>query len=574
MSDFSGSMLFDEPALRAGAGLPLADVGSLVADYVLAWGAFNENRPRATLPRDYSGALLRSYADDYYNRFWILPPVVALGSVSADTAMLIRVWNAHLVSATIDSWVKEGQLNGVQLLESHPHPRVLTPLAIEGYTLSVLGEGEAAINGRIRFVTSEEEPLLNITGQRAVLWDTPLWPNWDRTPVVVKYEFLTEILTSRDGSEQRIQKRKLPRKTLEFEVRALDTPVAQNHRQMRMMMQAQQNKTFVVPEWTRRVYLANPVGVNEQQATLAYVPQWLYPGRQVCLSNGGQADLVTIDTTDPLTGVVTFSTYLSREWGRDACMMPALSCYMPDTLRGTLHLPHASTHQVTFTQFPTSESEEAFAGDAPMTMLDGREVFTRRPNWRVDLALEEMWPVETVSFDSGPIERFRVIGFPTRVTKFSLMSKSQAEAEDILRFFLRKAGRAKEFWFPSQEDDFELKEASPAGLNTARVGGLDVLQLDSLTNGSLRGVEFLQENGERIFMKIISVSLRSDSFGSDTLITFSEALPSNVGPGYTKRVSWLHLARFAVDSIAFAYETPWVAQIEAAIQTLPYAEAE
>lgn len=573
MTDLLGGLLFDEPLLRLGAGLPLATEHTQRTAQELLEGSYAENRPRPTLPRAYPGAILRSYADDYYHRFWAIPPLVELGSVSINVQQTVRLWSAYLHPVTVQTWHPEGQLDGVALISDDAHPRTLPALAMESFKLSALGEGEAIINGRFRWVTSEEEPILTVTGQRAVLWSIPLWPNWAQ-PVIVKYEYLTEIIPARDGTEQRLRKRYLPRKTVEFESRALDTAQGQYHREMRMMMLMSQNKTFVVPEWTRRAFLTSDMGANDQTIHVHAVPPWLYAGRQIIVTDGVNVDLLTVDTTDEAMKTITLKAYASTAWKTGAAVMPALSCYMPDKVSGTLHLPQASTHQIVFTQFPTTEQDAAFDEGAPEFVFDGREVFLRRPNWRVDLTLEDQWPVETIMHDSGPVERFRIIDFPSRVTKFSVMSRTQEETESIRRFFMRQHGRQKEFWFPSQEDDFSLKEPSYAGLNTVRVEGLSLLQLYQQTAESLRAIEFVQLDGTRVFMKIQSVELRSDFSGVDTLISLTTSLPAHVGPGYTRRISWLYLARFAIDAASFVHETPGVAQVELSVQSLPYREAE
>lgn len=574
--DLPGALIYDEPMLRAGAGLPIAEYESTNDGIKLLAGVFAERRPRPTLPRNYAGAILCSYADDYYNRFWLIPPLIELGSVSVNVQFNVKLWNAYLTPVTVSQWAYEGQLDGIDFVSNHEHPRLYPPLAVEGFTLYVMGEGAATINGRLRILSSAvEEPLLPITGQRAVLWDSPLWPNWDRSPVVIKYEYLTEVLVSRSGKEQRLRKRALPRKTVEFEARAIDSQGVMRHRQMRMTMLAQQNKTFVVPEWPRRMKLTRQTGSNDTVLFLEDIPPWLYADRQIIVSNGVAVDLATVESVDVAAKSITLKSFMSQMWrAGEAYVCPALTCYMPDKITGTMHLPIATTHQITFVQFPTTEKDEAFDEGSATIPFDGREVFPFLINWRTDLSLEEMWPVETVLYDSGPVERFRIVNFPTRVTKFSMLAKSQSEAEEMRRFFMRMKGRQKEFWFPSQEDDFALKEATPAGINTARVEGVQLLQVYELTQRSLRAVVFRQLDGTQIRMKIATVTLRNDSFGVDTLITFYENLPSSVGPGYTKFISWMSVARFAIDSLSFAYETPGVAQIEASVQTLPYAEAE
>jgi hypothetical protein len=130
---------------------------------------------------------------------------------------------------------------------------------------------------------------------------TDLWslrPNW-RDPVDVTYAFLTEVISSRAGREQRRAKRQMPRKSLEFGL----TVHTHRWRVLMRTMAKNQGALLNMAERTRgaRSTVARDRGLNvaSRTFTLASVPAWLTVGRTVVLVNG---DTTAVRTVEDVTG--------------------------------------------------------------------------------------------------------------------------------------------------------------------------------------------------------------------------------------------------------------------------------
>lgn len=534
-------------------------------------GTLAENRPIVPLRRELPAQRLRSYYDDYYNRTWVLPAIIDLGAIANDIVIPLTIWNAREETGiSLLSMTLSGLVSGVEY-QGDSFPRGVKALEIVSYTLTVSAEGDATINGFLNVGTtvSSEAIAVPISGNRAFLWDVSFWPNW-ATPVRVSYEYLTEIITSRKGYEQRIAHRQNPRKTIEFEVTAIDS-TSPKHREFRNLIRRVQNRPWVVPEWPRRAYLTQDAGDMDFRVHVESVPPWLYGGRQVIVTDGVMAKLMTVMNASQ--GVVNFSYPLGVAWKAGARVTPVLTCYLPDSLGGKVFAPFASGHSITAKQFPGDEDAAAFDPGMAGALLDGREVFTFKPDFKSEFSIESLWPVDTTDFGTGLIDRTTVIDFPAQTFKMSSWSRTFAEVDSVRQFFTRMCGRQKEFWMPSFEVDALPRTPATHGESRLRICDLEAYAL--FQNGSFGGaVRIVLDNDSVLYLKVANVSRVSDYLGSDSMLSFTDFLPQDIGPDNIVVINFMSLARFGTDVLAVEWETMDIGRYDLAVQTVRYVEAE
>ena len=73
------------------------------------------------------------------------------------------------------------------------------------------------------------------------------------TQITEKYEFLTNIITSYSGAEQRISLRDIPRRYISYDYAAMNKFEAQ---WLRALLRMKQTNTMYIPMWHRQLYLS------------------------------------------------------------------------------------------------------------------------------------------------------------------------------------------------------------------------------------------------------------------------------------------------------------------------------
>ncbi|MEL2255713.1 hypothetical protein, partial [Klebsiella pneumoniae] len=126
----------------------------------------------------------------------------------------VSVWNAHFAPRTL-SQIDREDADGISLAGQPSPPLPFAALQERIWTVAVSTDGPPVVDARIVWQLQDEQPLfLVITGNRITAW--PFAPDW-ADGVQESLEWLTELLTSTSGVEQRRSLRLSPRRSFEAE---------------------------------------------------------------------------------------------------------------------------------------------------------------------------------------------------------------------------------------------------------------------------------------------------------------------------------------------------------------------
>ena len=171
-------------------------------------GEFTENWGDPVTP-----VIAGSHWGDFYLRIWVIPPVLQLTNPQLNSNIPFKLWNTWTSPQSLNSILISGSsvltfdlvptdvINDSQLLE--------TNLQIDA--------GEPTIDATISFDYPEVDGQLRVIA--AVSSTFNLIPD---VPVTERWNFLTDIITAYDGSEQRASLRLYPRLDQEFNVEIVD----------------------------------------------------------------------------------------------------------------------------------------------------------------------------------------------------------------------------------------------------------------------------------------------------------------------------------------------------------------
>lgn len=168
-------------------------------------------------PNNYNGFLVGMYAEIFYNRILIEPSLVNLGNLVANQTREITVFNGFFNSVAMNALTTNTTVaDGILLTGDKPPPDVdFTALQARTYSLAISLTGPPSVSGEFQFSFTgiSTVPKIEVTGSRIVLLPYPF-----RNGVTERFEWLTNVLEFRDGSEQRIRTRPRGRQFLQAEI--------------------------------------------------------------------------------------------------------------------------------------------------------------------------------------------------------------------------------------------------------------------------------------------------------------------------------------------------------------------
>lgn len=507
-----------------------------------------------------TGANTRLFFDDYYNRVHVIPSHFNFGTITADTAASVSIWNAYLRTPQTLAAISVPSNMGVTL-SGASIPQQIGALSTATFTVRAAGStGPAEFDGEVTLAfLGGATYTLQVSGVRARLW--LLRPNW-LSGYQITYAFKTEVLTSRSGKEQRIALRRTPRRTYEFTAAQKNDDVQATKAQL----WGAQHSPLVIPEETRFVRTSSDLPPNSQVVPLAEFPDWLYVGAMLVLADSTSSEMRSVAGIDPDGKSVTLLAPLANPWPAGTRVHFGVAGYLAPGLDSTRPTSKSGQFSVVFEATPAGIPFAAVP-DSTFPMYDGAPVFLKKPNWGETVSVTSAHDVVTVDFDRGAISRFLPVSFGVETKQASYVGRDFPETEHILKLFLRSRGRLKPFWVPSWEFDIRPREVVPANLASIQVDGRDFHQ--AFAGSTVHKAVFVKfADGDVRYRRVISVSETTATDGSpSSTLTLSSAFGRAINPS-ADMVGWLYLARFASDELTLEWLRRAVATTQISYMTV------
>jgi hypothetical protein len=552
---------FAVPGVTA-SGLSWDDGARVLAadEVMLESGAFTLNLP--TSPNPYpatGGGSVMSYFDDFYNRIFIDPLRIDFGSISENTSANIDVWNAYYKQTVTLTGLTYDSSAGLSL-DGGGTPLVFAPLQSRGITVTAGTNGSAILDENLVF--SFDLPWvyeLPISGFRARMWAfEPNWPPSGQS-YQVTYSFLTEILNSRSGKEQRIALRGNPRKSLSHECLLH----GEQFRAYKDLMWYWQHRAFVTPELTRFVDAPYGMASGSNELLLDTVPAWLVANVMLVLQHLSAREIRVVESV--AAGLVTFKTTSGVDWPVGTRLYAGLGGNLATSISADRRTNNVAEMALRFDVTPLSEVWPEPPA-APAT-FNGRELFLKRPNWAQAVNSSMSHEIDEIDYDRGAVFRATPVVFGAESRKAGYLNRNAAEATELLDFFRRMRGRQGEFYMPTWEYDFEPKVAAAAGSTAMRVAGTGLATSYGASTVQ-KGVFILLNSGALITRKVLSVQPVVDGDGSDSVITVDGTWGTTISSDTIVMSGWLPVWRLSSDALTFEWLTNAVAQVQMTMQTL------
>lgn len=416
-------------------------------------------------------------------------------------------------------------------------------------------DGVPVVAGNARALTAYLKAV-TMPVQEHRLWGWPI--QWSQG-YDEEIAFRTEIIVSRDGTEQRIGQRINPRVSYDFE----SVLRGRNLRTALARVVDKQGGQFYVPHPREPAVLAvdMPSVALSAQITGA-VPSWLIPGVYAIFeSPTGETSLGVVIGVSGST--VNLAAPMGRAFPAGSKFRLGVEGRFDGATQFNLLTSDKARVQTQFTGDPVDTPHPTF-GAAPVT-LEGTELFDMRPNWRQAGEISVEQTVDILDLERGAIDAIFPITFSPRTQKHTFTARSVAELDRILGLFYRASGRRKRFFMPLWADEIRPLGVTYSGQTGVTILGSDFAEtyggLDTYRRVIIRRRAPLAD----LILAVDSVTLDSSN---NSVINLTDPAPDDIIEQEIMSMNWIMPVRFASDRLTVSWLTDAVAEITLTVTTL------
>lgn len=532
--------------------LPANDGGALLGEPLIANAVWGDGEVDE-LPRIVSGILRPSVNDTFYNRILIEPASLEMGNLLTNQSRQIQVWNGFLDSKTLTNFLKEND-EGIHVAEPVEVPFTMRPLELLTYTLSITTDGPPVIDALLTWVVDGISYVAQITGRRVVVW--PFGPSWD-TPLTESLQWLTNILRSFDGSEQRRSLRTKARRNFSYQFKTTREQSAR----MENLLWGWQNRTYALPVWSDKTKLAEGMAAGAEYlpvdtTTFSFTPG----GMAVIYGSASEMEVVEILTIQP--GSLGLIRPTQMTWLKGAVVMPVVLGHLPTAVPLLRRSSQAAVGTLTFTTSPTDTPAYTPVG-APAVVYDGYEVITRQPNWVSGLDNTFEYLFDTLDQQTGPITWDTTEETPRITRRYSWMLRDRNQVKDFRSLLGRLNGMQKTIWIPTWHDDFKITQLIGVADLSIHVAENDFRLLVG-TDLARDRIMVRLADGTVFYRRITGVS--ADELGP--ILIIDEPFNREIQVAEVKAIHLLMKSRLATDNVDVVWRTDRVATVDTTFITV------
>lgn len=243
-------------------------------------------------------------------RVHVIPRRFDLGAVVSEQEAEVEVWNADVERGHTLQAITVAGPAGIAVINDLGQPTQFPASASRVYLVKVLSDGDALIDNLVTWVFAGLDPRgtnLRLLGFRLIPFPFP--PNWAQ-PVTETLGFMTDIIVSYRGMEQRVQLRAVPVGTIRYATLLDDLRDAQ---MAGAILFGNQARAFGVGRWQFQTKLLQSASAGDHDVFCDTSGIPFEPGGMVLLwTDPYRWEVQTVESV--LQGRVVLDFGLIRSW--------------------------------------------------------------------------------------------------------------------------------------------------------------------------------------------------------------------------------------------------------------------
>ena len=458
------------------------------------------------------GQHVTSFLDDYYYRIHVDPAALNFGAIISPLQEVLLVWNAYFVAKTCSQIV---EVNGSEWdLTGETPPFELAPLGHTIFTLDLPLQGSATFEGSITFNFADaNEPIVVISGTRLILF---AWrPQAELSETL---EWLTDILTSKDGSLQRICLRQAPRHRFR-----LPLLIESDQEQARLdaALFSWQKRAWGLPIWPEMVIHTATITADDTVIAVDTTnADFRDAGLAVIWQSPTQAEVIQVETV--AADSLTLSSPVQGTFTGRKLIMPCRIAQMSAPTSRQIH----SAGPAIIEAFFAVKDNVLLTGYTPPVTYKGLPVLTEAT--AVDPTQRKSSDGDTVvtDYETGDFQYFSDSEFNVRLQSHLFYNDTKAATWQFRLFLHSLYGRQGTVYIPTHKNDLSLAEgfgASDTSFNIVNIGLADNMGVNDLRTD----LAFIFPDGTQLYREITGIV----ESGTEEIISIDSDLDIAVEPG-------------------------------------------
>lgn len=477
-----------------------------------------------------------SYFDDFYNRIHISPATLKLGNVASEQVSTVVLWNAYLTSKILQSI--EGIEEGLNVAGQPNPPFAFTALQERAWNVSILPDGPSTIDANLIWQFGEDQASLHITGTRIVAFGWLV--DWSKS-VTETLQWLTDILQSKTGYEQRRSLRLSPRIQFDAELLLYDA----ERQFFDLVMIGWGAKTFAMPIWSQQQWLktAHAAGGMIIYCDTTYRN---FKANRLAIMRGQTAfDNETVEIESVLTDRLILKRPLQKAWAKGTCLAPAITARLngqPNLIKRTDRMMRTA---ISLIATETLDHDEQM----PTTMYRGYPVLEQMPNEKNDLTHSYERLLSQLDNKTGLMLQKDHAQEAFGLYQYDWMTYGRQAQATLRALFYALRGSQKAIWLPTFSSDLTLKSIIVASGQTMDVQWCGYSRFAQSQLGR-QDIQITLKNGTVLYRRITS-STEVDS--TTERLAVDTTFPAQILPADILRISFISLCRLSNDSVVIEH---------------------
>lgn len=485
-------------------------------------------------------------AFDWFEKFHIVPSSFILGNILTTQQIPVVVYSAFRLTSHFWQVFVNNAGAGTSLLNIPSLPYLFAPqTGLENLILEVTPSGPPSVNTTLVFIFDSETISLPIEFKRLVLWSAR-----PEIPYVEELEFLTRILTHKDGTEQRLSHRLSPRQAFEW---SMVLEGGRERARIHNLLFEWQSRIFGVPIWRQTTFPTSAISIGNTTINVrstAYADWRETPGLALIFDpETGVNDVLEVAAGGITATTLTFVNSVQNNYTTRAIVCPLRTGRLVEAPRGRRYSTDVAQLSVRFEVLDTAVD---LADLSAWTTTIGGKVVLDDGN-AIQGALSEEFQREVITLDNGsgipifdsPWEKGK------RASDKTFHATTLQREWQIRQLWYALRGRQTSFYLPTFGKDLEPASQLLSGSTTLTTHnvGYDRYINQRRPYHRIR-VHFVNPATPPLIREIVGSSEVSSALEN---LTMNTTWPATYQPADVKRIEFLELVRADSDTIRFEY---------------------
>lgn len=522
-------------------------------------------------PRDsyaYVEATWATMGYDWFGKVHLTPRTkIEFGNIVTTLSVEYELFNAWKVDVTLTS-ITNNVGAGISLPDAPVPPEVLPSFAsfldpattrLNPVKLRVVADadGPPTFDDTIDFLfDTGEDPFLDMSGNRISV----ILPEFEDN-LQERWSFLTEVIPTVSGKEQRISLRRNPRQ--EFQLTYLLD--GDERRRLQNTLFGWQSKLFAIPMWHEQMRSTAAVvaGDTVLQVNTTTNFDFRVGGLALIYQSSTQYDVMVLSAVNA-NSLEFDDSPLLNSYDSNAKVMPVRLGYITNSVRGARYKTTLERFELSITvaDNDTGIFEESTTGwntYNSKVLLDDNNVMESD-----QIPSEFQQNITFIDNDVGNIAATSRWESHKHVSQKGFFTHSRAEKLKLLKLLFAFRGKQKSFYLPSFIEDFTAASNLVIGEATIDIDHVEYTRfVNAASPRNVIRVTFT--DGTDLTREIVGASEVSDTVEE---LTLDNTWPANRTVAEIERIELFELSRFDTDVFTFRFLTPHKAIVTAPTVTV------